>query len=263
MKIPFISYLITCKNEGSQIESLLHRLFKYKDGNECIILDDYSDDASTIEILNNTVSSGAGFFQLHRHALENNYSAHKNYGKSLCKGQYIFQIDADEVPSEFLLENIKDILTLNSDIDLFWIPRINNFRGVTDIEAKKWGWQLTKMPELIQEKIIDDQSYEYEFLKKNGYILEEIKMHYGKIKIKFNPPIVNVPDPQGRLFKNLPHLLWKRRLHEKIEGYKSFTHLPYEFDYALHHNKTIEKQIQTNIKYNQKFTEEENQGFKI
>ena len=61
----------------------------------------------------------------------------------------------------------------------------------------------------------------------------------------------------------VPHIEWKRRLHEKIEGNKTYVHLPTEYDFSLHHNKTIEKQIQTNIKYNKLFTEEENKGFKV
>jgi glycosyltransferase involved in cell wall biosynthesis len=176
METPFISYLVTCHNEGFDIQHLLERLYKYSDGNECIILDDYSDDKDTIGILQNAVKHSNGFFQLHQHKLDNSYSEHKNYGKSLCKGEYIFQIDADELPSETLLQSLKELIELNKNIDLFWIPRINDFRGVDDIEAKKWGWRLTKIPELVKEKIIDDQSYEYKFLKNNGYILEETKI---------------------------------------------------------------------------------------
>jgi hypothetical protein len=52
-------------------------------------------------------------------------------------------------------------------------------------------------------------------------------------------------------------------LHEKVEGVKSYAFLPAEYEYSLFHNKTIDKQIQTNIRYNQQFTDEENQGFKI
>ena len=66
-----------------------------------------------------------------------------------------------------------------------------------------------------------------------------------------------------RLFKNLPYIEWKRRLHEKIEGAKTYVHLPSVYELSLHHNKTIEKQIETNIKYNKMFTEEENKGFKV
>lgn len=175
MSHPFISYLVTCKNTGFELQILLERLFKYSQNNECIILDDYSDNPDTLKVLSNV--SDNNFFKVYKHKLDKNYSEHKNYGKSLCRGEYIFQIDDDELPSETLLESLKELIELNSMIELFWIPRINDFKGVTDIEAKKWGWKLTKIPELIQEKIIDDQSYEYEFLKKNGYILEETKMY--------------------------------------------------------------------------------------
>jgi len=174
MSKPFISYLVTCKNTGFELQILLERLYKYGENNECIILDDYSENSDTLQILNQI--SNNNFFKVYKHKLDRNYSEHKNYGKSQCLGEYIFQIDDDELPSETLLENLKELIELNNDIELFWIPRINDFKGVTDIEAKKWGWRLTKIPELIQEKIIDDQSYEYEFLKKNGYILEETKI---------------------------------------------------------------------------------------
>ncbi len=174
MSKPFISYLVTCKNTGVELQSLLERLYKYGQNNECVILDDYSDNPTTLKILDDV--SKNNFFKILKHKLDRNYSEHKNYGKSLCRGEYIFQIDDDELPTETLLENLKELIELNNDIDLFWIPRINDFKGVTDESAKKWGWRLSKIPELIQEKIIDDQSYEYKFLKKNGYILEETKM---------------------------------------------------------------------------------------
>jgi glycosyltransferase involved in cell wall biosynthesis len=176
MNRPFISYLVTCKNTGSELQFLLERLYKYGQNNECIILDDYSDDLLTLQVLDNASDNNNSFFNVHKHKLDGNYSEHKNYGKSLCRGEYIFQIDDDELPSETLLESLKELIELNNDVDLFWIPRINIFLGVDDIEAKKWGWRLTKIPELVKEKIIDDQSYEYKFLKNNGYILEETKI---------------------------------------------------------------------------------------
>ena len=219
---PLISYLVTTKNTGFGLQFLLERLYKYGKNNECIILDDYSDDPDTLQILNNV--SGNSFFKVYKHKLDRNYSEHKNYGKNFCKGEYIFQIDDDELPSETLLESLKELLDLNKDIDLFWIPRINDFKGVNQINAQQWGWKLTQYEDRL---------------------------------------IVNWPDPQGRLFKNLPYIEWKRRLHEKIEGSKTHVHLPYEYEFALLHNKTIEKQVETNIKYNKLFTGEENKGFKV
>lgn len=220
----FISYLVTCKNEGYQLQSLLERLYENKDNNECIVLDDYSDDVDTKSILDKFNKHESEFYKIYQHKLENNYSEHKNYGKSLCKGEYIFQIDADELPSKTLLESLKDIIDLNKDVDLFWVPRINDFKGVNQQNSAQWGWRLTPFEDRL---------------------------------------IVNWPDPQARLFKNVSYMEWKRRLHEKIEGSKTHVHLPYDYEYALHHNKTIEKQIQTNIRYNKLFTEEENKGFKV
>ena len=53
MNRPFISYLVTCKNTGSELQTLLERLYKYGQNNECIILDDYSDNLDTLKILDN------------------------------------------------------------------------------------------------------------------------------------------------------------------------------------------------------------------
>ena len=218
----FISYLVTTKNTGFELQFLLERLCKYGQNNECIILDDYSDESVTLQVLNNI--SDNSFFKVHKHKLDRNYSEHKNYGKSLCQGKYIFQIDDDELPTETLLESLNELIELNSDVDLFWIPRINDFKGVTIENSRQWGWRLTPYEDRL---------------------------------------IVNWPDPQGRLFKNVSYIEWKRRLHEKIEGAKTYVHLPSVYEYALHHNKTIEKQIQKNIKYNKMFKEEENKGFKV
>lgn len=257
-----ISYLVTCKNEGDQIKPLLELLYKYKDLSECIILDDFSTDLQTNKILEDASSTDDNFYKLYKHALNNNYSDHKNYGKSLCSGEYIFQLDADEIPSESLLQSIKDLIDINRDVDVFWIPRINNFIGVTDIEANQWGWKLTKIPALVQEKAISINSYEYKFLKLNGYIIKEFPYNNLLINIIYNPPIVNAPDQQGRLFKNIPSLKWERRLHEKIEGAKVFSHIPLDSEYVIFHNKTIAKQIETNLRYNKQFSAEDNNGFR-
>ena len=222
--IPKISYLLTCKNEGYQLQSLIELLYKYKTDSECIILDDYTDDVDTLNVLNNVKRDGSGFFTVYQHQLNNNYSTHKNFGKSLCRGEWVWQIDADEMPSEVLLTNLHEILDSNPTVELFWVPRINNFIGVTDAHAKQWGWDINNPNKWVN-------------------------WHGG--------------DYQGRIFKNLPHLRWERPLHEKIEGYKVSSKFPKEEEFALIHTKTIEKQIQTNVRYNTDFSEAMNRGHKI
>ena len=161
------------------------------------------------------------FFKIENHALNRDYGAHKNVGKSFCSGKYIFQLDADESPSLTLMENLKDILESNPTVELFWLPRINDFKGVTEEHAKKWGWRL--------------DPYE-------------------------DRQIVNFPDPQTRIFKNLPHIKWEKKLHERITGAKFVSHLPNEFEFSLIHNKTMEKQEATNLWYGKNFTASENGG---
>jgi glycosyltransferase involved in cell wall biosynthesis len=222
MNAPFISYLITTKNGTNQLKDLLDCIEKYIDGNECVILDDFSDNDTTLDLLD-SYKEKQNFF-IYKHALDNHYSMHKNFGKDLCIGKYILQLDDDEVPTDTLMINIKDIIESNPSVDCFLIPRINDFIGVNEKHAADWGWKLS--------------------------------LYEGR-------NIVNFPDYQFRLFKNLPHLKWERPLHEKIEGAKITSKLPSEFELSIIHNKTIEKQVATNLRYNKDFSDELNKGFKI
>jgi glycosyltransferase involved in cell wall biosynthesis len=162
------------------------------------------------------------------HSLDKNYGAHKNFGIERCYGDFIFQIDGDELPPEALLgENLHALLESNPTIEAYAVPRINDFRGVTDAHAKQWGWRLTTSP-------------------------------------TYNRPVVNWPDYQWRIFKrDYPRISFTRRLHEKIEGYGANTVLPSDEEYALYHDKTIETQVKTNLRYNQLFTQEENKGHSV
>ncbi len=167
-----ISYLITIHNEDRTLEQLLRRLVDYiKEGDEIVIIDDFSDNPETQKILSKyTPMNNVRLFQ---HALANDYGSHKNYGNSLCRNEYICQIDGDECPTIELMENIHELIEVNSTIELFFVPRINDYIGVADVHARQWGWRLTPSASIIHEKVIDTDSSEYKFLKDNGYIIEE------------------------------------------------------------------------------------------
>lgn len=213
----FLSYLVTCHNETDSLEKLLSKLIEYKkDNHEIVLLDDYSDNPETLEIIQKFKEK----INFQQHKLDKNYGNHKNYGIELCKGEWIFQLDADEVPTDGLLENIDLIIESNSKNEVLWLPRLNYFIGVTDLDVMTWGWQL-------------------------------------------NDGMINFPDYQSRLYQNLPHIRYERRLHEKVEGFKSYVFIPPQKDYAIIHEKTIEKQRETNVNYNKLFTEQENKGYTV
>ena len=69
---------------------------------------------------------------------------------------------------------------------------------------------------------------------------------------------VNYPDYQARVFRRDSEIRWTRPLHEHIVGCKTYSHLPPHEELSLYHPKTIEKQEQQNLFYNQNFSKELN-----
>jgi len=69
---------------------------------------------------------------------------------------------------------------------------------------------------------------------------------------------VNYPDYQARVFRNREDIRWVRPLHEYITGCKTYAHLPPQEELSLYHPKTIQKQEQQNMFYNQNFSREMN-----
>ena len=69
---------------------------------------------------------------------------------------------------------------------------------------------------------------------------------------------VNYPDYQARVFRNREDIRWTRPLHEYISGCETYSHLPPQEELSLYHPKTIEKQEQQNLFYNQNFSKEMN-----
>ena len=138
-----ISYSILTHNETDSLLKLLEFLVKHKDEeDEIVILDDYSDNEKTKEILDTMCSIHEIVFE-QRHLLKD-YSGQKNHLKNMCSGDYIFNLDADELPNLNLIKNIKTILESNSTIDLYWVPRVNTVEGLTQEHINKWGWQVNE-----------------------------------------------------------------------------------------------------------------------
>ena len=201
-----ISYSVLTHNEDVSLQKLLEFLVKYKDEeDEIVILDDFSDNPKTIEILDVMTSMYEMTFE-QRHLLKD-YAGQKNYLKNMCKGDYIFNLDADELPHKQLIKNIKQILQSNPTIDLYWVPRVNTVDGITQEHINKWGWN-------VNEK---------------GW--------------------VNFPDYQGRIWKNRTSIRWEKPVHETLVGYKEYTYLPMEEQFAFYHPKDIDRQEKQNEFY--------------
>lgn len=222
-----ISYLVTCHNETIELLELIEKLKAHLDSDapndEVVVLDDFSDNEDTKKILQKARSYG---FTIVQHALNKNFAEHKNYGGKRCIGDYIFQIDADESPHPTLLYNMKDLLEANPTVELYRVPRVNIVRGATEQDSKTWGWNLSNIPE------------------------------YGDL------PIINWShgDYQSRIYKNSLKIQWQKPLHETIVGAEYVSQLPKEVDWALIHDKTIDRQRAQNMFYNQNWSRQANMG---
>ena len=67
---------------------------------------------------------------------------------------------------------------------------------------------------------------------------------------------INWPDFQSRVYKNdYPRIHWKKPVHERITGYKTHSLLPFDVEMAEHlaivHKKDMDTQIRQNQKYAQ------------
>jgi len=60
---------------------------------------------------------------------------------------------------------------------------------------------------------------------------------------------VNFPDYQWRIYRNCPEIKWVNKVHERLDGFKSYATLEATEYYNLYHPKTIAKQEKQNNYY--------------
>ena len=140
-----ISYGITVHNEADELNKLLPILIHKTDKeDEIVICDDYSDDETQFVIQSWTQQYGhTKTIKVYQRKLDGNFSAQKNSVIENSSGDYIFHMDADEYPHETLLQQLKEIITMN-DVDLIWIPRVNTVEGMKEEHIQKWGWRVSE-----------------------------------------------------------------------------------------------------------------------
>jgi glycosyltransferase involved in cell wall biosynthesis len=202
-----ISYAITVCNERNEIEKLVSFLIENKQpDDEIVVLFDTNNGTEEVESFLDTISP---HISLRKSPFNFHFADWKNRLNSYCKKDYIFQIDADELPAQDLMDSLHSII--EQGVDVILVPRENTVEGLTEQHIKKWGWRVDGMNR------------------------------------------VNWPDYQWRLYRNDPSIKWINKVHERLDGYKTFSSLPPGIEYGmlfLHHPKTIERQERQNNFYN-------------
>ena len=203
-----ISYAITVCNEFVEIQKLVLFLLKHKrDKDEIVILYDYKNGDKGIEEFLRSHSINSEFIW-HKGDFNHHFADWKNHLTNLCTGDYIFQIDADEIPNKQLIYSLPEILKGNPNNEVYLVPRVNTVEGLTNEHIQKWRWNVNE----------------------RGW--------------------VNWPDNQWRIWKKKDEIKWRNKVHEVLEGYKTYAALPPMEELALYHPKTIDRQVKQNEYYN-------------
>ena len=165
-----VSYAITVCNEFVEIQRLVNFLVKNKRPKDEIVIlyDEGNGDPEIEEYLR--AKSVNGEFIWYKDKFNNHFADWKNKLTSFCSGDYIYQIDADEMVSGYVLDSLPEILQYN-DIDVIQVPRINTVSNLTQQHIDKWGWRLN------DKGWVNFPDYQMRIYKNNPEIKWENKVH--------------------------------------------------------------------------------------
>lgn len=135
-----ISYAIPVHNEYEEIDRLLEHLLKYKREVDEIVVQ--CDEGNTTGNVYKVLDKYKNQVRIIEFPLNRDFAAFKNNLKNNCTGEWIFQIDADEIPEEYLISMLPSILKQNPNTEVFWVPRINTVEGLRKEHIQRWGWQV-------------------------------------------------------------------------------------------------------------------------
>ena len=106
-----------------------------------------------------------------RSEFEGHFANWKNKLTSYCKGDYIFQIDADEYPHPYFIVDLPTILENNPDVDLYLVPRVNTVDGLTQDHIQQWGWRVDG------NGWVNWPDWQHRIYKNNNEIIWQNKVH--------------------------------------------------------------------------------------
>lgn len=211
--MPTISYAVTACNEAKELELLLHKLLAVVRPDDEIILQIDQDKVSP-EV---------------QHVFSKISSSDKNVHSNLLLTT--FKLDRDFAAFK---NNLKDIC--KKDYIFF-------------IDADEYPSEnvLHHLPVVLESNPVDL----FVIPRVNtvtGLTMDHINKWGWRVDDRGR---INWPDYQTRIVKNRKELKWEGKVHEKIIGFKTITHFPFDNeDWCLYHPKDIERQERQNQFYN-------------
>ncbi len=144
-----ISYAIPVCNEIDEIKRLLTFLIENRrDEDEIVIFYDETNGTKEVREYLKSIVSGLTYHPLENYPIrwysydfDGDFGKMKNELSDMCRGDYIYQIDADEMVDEYVIRLLPQVLEHN-EVDVIMVPRINTVEGLTPEHVSKWGWSV-------------------------------------------------------------------------------------------------------------------------
>jgi glycosyltransferase involved in cell wall biosynthesis len=137
-----ISYTTSAFDEDRELDKLLFTLSKHiKDGDEVIVQLDADKATDSVRKVCSIYQEKIPFLKVIEFPLNNDFASFKNNLLSHCSKEWIFNIDADEIPASNLFDVIHTLLSENSTVEMFWVPRWNTVENITEEHIANWRWR--------------------------------------------------------------------------------------------------------------------------
>lgn len=135
-----LSYAITVCNEEKEVTELLNYIIAHRDPNHeiCVLVDTPKAPKSMLDLLHTYATRD--LIKLKESTFNGNFSEWKNELNEMCNGNYIFNIDADEIPTLELIQILPELVV--QEVDAIAVPRSNRVEGITQDHIRKWGWKV-------------------------------------------------------------------------------------------------------------------------
>jgi len=165
-----LSYAITVCNELVEIQRLITYLLEHKRReDELVVLFDSTNGTKEVEEFLRSKSIN-GEFNWHSYPFDGHFARMKNKLTALCSGDYIINIDADEMVNNYLIEALPQVLEQNN-VDVIHVPRINTVAGLTPHHVSKWGWSVN------ENGWVNFPDYQWRIYRNDPKIVWENKVH--------------------------------------------------------------------------------------
>ena len=214
-----LSYGITVHNEAEELNKLLEVLVHKTDPEDEIVICVDGNDEKVQEVITSWV---------------------QQYGHEDMKTIKVYQRKLD---GDFAAH--KNSVIENSTGDYIFHIDADEYPHETLLQQLKQILEINDVDLVWIPRVNTIDGMKDEHIRKWGWRVTEKKW-------------VNYPDYQARVFRRDSEIRWTRPLHEHIVGCKTYSHLPPHEELSLYHPKTIKKQEQQNLFYNENFSKELN-----